>query len=126
MELIYVYHAKSEADMVRWDVPPLDLASVFVICNDSNRIFMVQPDKLSTTGYSYMGLCEGDAESLLRELYPSKFMNHSSYKDTTYVNINKLLEHCNEDIKSKVLDAIKLLDSESLIDISLGGINHER
>lgn len=123
---IYVYHAKSEADMVSWDVPPLDLASVFVICNSSNKVYMVQPDKSSTTGYGYMCLCEGDAESLLRELYPSKFMNHSSYKDTTYVNVNKLLERCNEDTKSKVLDAIKLLSSESLIDVSLGGINHER
>lgn len=113
---IYVYYAKSEANMVSWDAPSLDLARVFVICNDSNRIFMVQSDKSSTTGYSY--ICEGDIESLLRELFPSKFMNHSSYKDTTYVNINKLLEHCNEDTKSKILDAIKLLDSKSLIDVS--------
>lgn len=123
---IYVYYAESEEIMVCWDVPLIDLTTVFVRCNSSNKIYMVQPDKSSTTGYSYMCLCEGDAESLLRMLYPSKFMNHSSYKDTTYVNINKLLEHCNGDIKLRILDAIKLLDSESLIDVSLGGINHER
>ena len=123
---IYVYHAKSEADMVSWDVPLIDLTTVFVRCNSSNKIYMVQPDKSSTTGYSYMCLCEGDIESLLRELFPSKFMNRTSYKDSTYVNVNKLLERCNEDTKSKVLDAIKLLNSESLIDVSLGGINHER
>lgn len=123
---IYVYHAESEENMVSWDIPPLDLTKVFVRCNISNKIYIVQQDKSSTTGYSYICLCEGDAESLLRKLFPSKFMNYSSYKDTTYVNINKLLDYCDEDTKFKILDAIKLLNSESLIDVSLGGINHER
>ena len=118
--VIYLYYADHEADLSRWNVPESFLNNICVRCQDTNKIYWVQPDSACVNGYRYMYITNEDIENLLEilSLHDPQFKSNSyTYSDNTYVNINKLLRQCDDCTKSKLTAIMNHLDPQSLIDI---------
>ena len=97
--VIYLYYAEDRYDLYRWNVPESFLNNICVRCQDTNKIYWVQPDSASVNGYRYMYITNGDIDNLLEFLFPDKLQfksNSYTYSDNTYVNINKLFQQCDD------------------------------
>ena len=119
--VIYLYYADHEYDLSRWNVPESSLNNIYVRCQDTNKIYWVQPNGTSVNGWMYLHILDGDRENLLEAIFPHKFQskpNSYTYSDNTYVNINKLLQQCDDCTKSKLATIMNNLDPQSLIHIS--------
>lgn len=116
----YIYISKYPIEMLDINVFFLgnvrDMHHTFVCCEADNSIYMVYmldpSDSDLSRSYHWAKLMSGTELDLLQYLFPINSLN-AEYSDNSYVNINKLLQSCPDDVlRDEVTSIINQLDPE--------------